>query len=66
MSSKRQVIITTPVLYSFNHFDHKQHFDDKDIEELLKDYNFEYCKILTKIEDTESGQKAFLITIAKE
>jgi ubiquinone/menaquinone biosynthesis C-methylase UbiE len=64
--AKKQVIITTPVLYSFNHFDHKQHFDDQDIEELFKDYDFEYRKIITKKKDIESGQKAFLITIAKE
>lgn len=63
--AKKQAIITVPVLYSFNSSEHIQHFDDKDIKELLKDYNFKYKKIITKEEDIRLGQKLFLITIDK-
>jgi ubiquinone/menaquinone biosynthesis C-methylase UbiE len=63
--AKRQVILTTPVLYSYDSSDHEQHFTDKDIEELFEYYDFEYSKIITKAEDVELGQRSFLVTLTK-
>jgi 2-polyprenyl-3-methyl-5-hydroxy-6-metoxy-1,4-benzoquinol methylase len=63
--AKRQIILTTPVLYSYNSPDHEQHFADKDIEELFEDYDFEYHRIITKVKDIELGQMSFLITVIK-
>jgi ubiquinone/menaquinone biosynthesis C-methylase UbiE len=61
----KQVIVTTPVLYSFNAPDHKQHFDNSDIEKLFGDYDFTYFRTITKKEDVELGQQSFLITVTK-